>query len=208
MIITISEKKVRKELAEAQARLQEYGERRTDLEGIGRCLHWLKDPQAVDYFRRAAQVAPDPRGPDAGNAIWMGTIWGFAGEPTKATKRLQQAYQIATQQASTGGLHGYIHLIKTCVLLGYDAEAQTHVATLHARGDQVPELEALGILAQARQNQQIGLAQAAVDRLATLIRRERWQLSATRAPTPWDWYEIALRLAKDLGADIPEEALP
>lgn len=208
MIITISEKKVRKELAEAQARLQEYGERRTDLEGIGRCLHWLKDPQAVDYFRRAVQTYPNRQDKTAGELLNMGTLWLFAGEPAKATKQLQHAYQIATKQASTGALHGYIHLIKTCVLLGSDAEAHTYVATLHARGDQVPELEALGILAQARQTQQLGLAQDAVDRLATLIRRERWQLSATRAPTPWDWYEIALRLAKDLGADIPEEALP
>ena len=208
MIITISERRIRKELAEVQARLQARGEHSGYLERIARCLHWLKEPGARDYFRRAAQAYPMRRGQSAGELVRIGTLWLFAGDTAKATTLLRQAYQVAKQRTSTGSLPEYTYLIKSCLLLGYDNEAQTYSAILIARGDGFPEMEAWATLAQARQTGSRALALQAVDRFATIIRSERWMLSATDAPPPWDWYEIALRLATELGAVVPEDALP
>ena len=89
-LLTINEKKVRAALARARQELERNPTFWPTLEEVGRCLHWLKDPAAADYFRQAAAVYPIDSQPDLGY-LTVGNYHRLSGDPEQSREAYARA---------------------------------------------------------------------------------------------------------------------
>jgi len=100
-LLEITEKKLRKELAEAWNRLESRPGRTSwlELEPVARILHWLGDPGAATYFRQAAEDRT-VRADDAGWYLAIGNYYRLAGDHEQAGEWLRRAYEAFREEPS------------------------------------------------------------------------------------------------------------
>jgi uncharacterized protein YjbI with pentapeptide repeats len=172
-------------------------------------LHWLKEPEATDYFRRAAE---DRIGrvrrteharlvQDSENLLAIGNYYRLAGDQEQARYYLEWAYS-ELRKSLPGALSGsqdLLRFIDCGYLLGHYAEVE---AADREKGSHRP----MAKLARARLAGDARAAARVVAELAEQIREVRARPgSAGLALDYWDRYELALQAVEDLGG-VGEQA--
>ncbi|MCG8348869.1 MAG: hypothetical protein MI924_13945 [Chloroflexales bacterium] len=207
-MIKINENKLRQELVKLQASLMQYGGW-SRMEAVARCLHWLGEAEAVDYFYRAATAYPLGKEAEPIDFLRVGTLLYLANDIPASRPYYEKARALAQHKIAQKQWLVYQQLVPSCFFLGLDDEAQSYARSFR-RQEPNPELmiNYVVMLAEARQTHNAKRALDSAESIANAIRKHRAKIIDAGAPTPWDWYEIALRLAKELGAAVPAEALP
>ena len=177
----------------------------------GRLLYWLGEP---DYSEHLLYAAHTYLGTDSSAYALLaaGNLVRLAGDTQQAQALWTKSYEAYQQIVPATGkqtVHNLQTIIETCFFLRRYPELTEYAHQFAARSVHrdlraftVPRLAA----ADDAQDQEAVLRVAT--HFAEQIRSSRSRIASTGHITLWDWYEIALRLAKDLGADISEEALP
>jgi hypothetical protein len=206
-MIRLDRKKLRQELANWQVKLAKY-DGWPEYEAIGRLLHWLGEPGAPAYFRHAA--AAYLAGDSSGHALLTAGNWyRLAADMHPAQALWDQAYAKLVPGADRGSEIDLQRLIACCFFLGKypELEARAQHLAIQRPSSNVRAFT-IARLARAQQDQSPPEALAIAQHFADRIRVNRTKIANTGSISLWDWYEIALRLAKALGAVVPEEALP
>ena len=192
-MLEVDEKKLHKELANARRRLQ----RRSDdpswlqLEPVARVLHWLGDPEAAGYFRRAAA----DRAPRADEASWclaVGNYYRLAGDHRPAKEWLERAHGAIVEVPSDGSSE-FTYKTDSAYLLGRHEE----VAAIGERwGHQDVPMVALS---RARLAADARLAGEVAEELSEHILRYRTSVEGTGSVLhTWDRLELALVTTMEL----------
>jgi hypothetical protein len=200
VMIEPDKRAIQAELAKLRKRLERRPDSWARLEQVGRCLRWLDDPEAKDYFRQAT-ANYKIREQDPGDHMRLGNLHRFGGEAEAAQshfKRARALYAPRAQRQDPNPLD-VEHMIPASFLTGRDDEVADLIACLQTI-DQDTELIAYPIakLAEARRTQKASLAAEAVADLAAIIPRERAQVWNSGGVLPWDWYEIAVEIWRRL----------
>jgi uncharacterized protein YjbI with pentapeptide repeats len=193
----VNEKRLRKELQEANFRLQRYPENSLRLESVARGLYWLGEENARAYLIRVAQVA------ESGfnyHPMRAGNYYRLAGEIEKANEHFEAAYR---EYAS---FQGQPNTMSMCSMM----EAAFHLnnyQTVVSLGKRLETLEGphqragtmVARLALARLHENAELAAEVAQELENIIRKDRFITPlATGGFDYWSWYEIALQTKADL----------
>lgn len=197
---------IRAELAKLRERLERQPHSWVRLEGVGRCLRWLGDPEARHHFRQAAANYKAKEG-RAGDHMRLGNLYRLAGDTGAAQRHFEQAralYAPRTQRELPNPLD-LEHMIPASFLVDRDDEVAELIARLRAI-DRTTGLIAYPIarLAEARRTQNAELAATTVAELAGMIRRSRAKVWNVGGVLPWDWYEIAVDTWRSLLRDSAE----
>lgn len=195
-MIQIDETSLRRELAEASARLESQRWENTPdawllLESVARCLHWLREPEAAGYFRRAATAYPPDQ--DTGyDSMVVGNYHRLAGDTERARGMFEQAL-IMLQPDSPKTPPENLDLMLECqFLLGRHEEVASLLALIRLfRPRPRTRADAIARLARARSVHDSRLAVEAANELAAMIRATDLRVSTASGLTLWDWYEIA-----------------
>jgi hypothetical protein len=102
----VDEKRLRRELAKVRTRLERrpHAPSWREFEPMARVLHWLGDPQAAGYLRRAADRAPRA-GRGRRRASWclaVGNYYRLAGDHRPAGEWLERAHGAIVEVPSNG----------------------------------------------------------------------------------------------------------
>src|SRR5215203_3077444 len=199
-LLEITEKKLRKELAEAWNRLESRPGRTSwlELEPVARILHWLGDPGAATYFR---QVAEDRtfRADDAGWYLAIGNYYRLAGDPERAGEWLRRVYEAFREEPSEYS----VPYVDCAYLLDKYEEAVALGERWNA--ERLPAV----VLSRARLEGDASLARNLVGDLADHIRRHRISLREQGSVLhSWDHYELAMQALEDLGGAVSEDEPP
>jgi uncharacterized protein YjbI with pentapeptide repeats len=202
----VNEKRLRKELQEANYFLERYPEDSRRLESVARGLYWLGDEDARAYLIRVAQVA------ETGlnyHPMRAGNYYRLAGEIEKANEHFEAAYR---EYAS---LQGQPNSMIMCSMI----EAAFHLnnyQTVVSLGKRLETLEGphqregklIARLALARLHENAELAAEVAEEWENAIRKDRFLTPvATGGFDYWSWYEIALQTKADLeGRSLEENA--
>lgn len=207
MFITISKVKLRQELTTWQAKLEQKPNWSAH-EAVGRLLYWLGDPAASAHFQQAARIYLQYN-TDADAFFTAGNWVRLAGDLPQAHSLLDQSYALLEHKIAQPNDQDLQIIIECCFLLERYTEIPAFAQQLATHRIQL-DLRAFPIarLAQAVQDQDQSKALATAEHFSRSIRSGRSRIASTGRMSLWDWYEIALRLAQDLGADIPEGTLP
>jgi tetratricopeptide (TPR) repeat protein len=207
-MIKLNPPKLRKDLAECQKLLERRPDSWFRREAVGRCLYWLRDPAAATYFQGALEVYPLSCDADAFEWKRIGGLWRLAGDAERAQDAFTHAYTLLQAGDHAEATLSLPDRIECSFFLNKDAEIQRMATALPEPPD--PDLRVYVVvqLAHARAQMDVAQAEHAGEELAAMIKRSRARVYDTGAPTTWDWYEIAWRLARGLGADVPKDALP
>ena len=199
-MIKPDEKAVQVELSALRKRLERRPHSWVRLEGIGRCLRWLGDPEAQAYFRRGAANYRVKEG-HAGDHMRRGNLHRLAGDVEAAQRDFEQAHLLYARRAYREKPNplDVEHMIPASFLVGRDDEVAELIARLRAI-DRDTNLVAYPIakLAEARRTQNADLAADAVAELAVMVRRDRAKVWNTGGVLQWDWYEIAVETWRSL----------
>jgi tetratricopeptide (TPR) repeat protein len=191
---------VQAELSTLRKRLERRPHSWVRLEGIGRCLRWLGDPEAETYFRQAA-ANYEKRELDAGGHMHLGSMYRLAGDAETAQHHFAQARALHASRVCRENPNplDVEQMIPASFLVGRDEEVAELIARLRAI-DRDTNLVAYPIakLAEARHTQKADLAAEAVAELAAMIRRARAKIWHTGGVLQWDWYEIAVETWRSL----------
>lgn len=199
-MIRISERRLRKELAEAERESDSYPGAWPPLEKVARCLHWLRKPDAERYFRAAA-MAYRPRPDDATGLMSVGNYHRFVGDGTVAAQYFEHARSVLKRSLGDPYSRDVCQAIECNFLLGDYAPAEALVELLQT-ADAEPRSRGYLVarLARARRRGDASMSIAVADDTARLIRAKRVRPSSIAYLSLWDWYEIALE-------PIPEPAV-
>ena len=199
-IIKPEKEAIKAELSTLRKRLERRPHSWVRLEGIGRCLRWLGDPEAETYFRQAT-ANYETRELDAGDHMRRGNLHRLAGDTEAAQCDFEQARALYASRAYREDPNplDVERMIPASFLVGRDVEVTELIARLRAI-DRDTNLVAYPIakLAEARRTQNADLAAEAVAELATMIRRARAKIWHTGGVLQWDWYEIAVETWRSL----------
>ncbi|MEM8530202.1 MAG: hypothetical protein AAGF95_05120 [Chloroflexota bacterium] len=206
-MIRISKTKLRQEVTTWQTEL-EYKPNWSAHEAVGRLLYWLGDPAASAHFQQAARIYLQYN-TNASAFLKAGNWVRLAGNLPQACALLEQSYALFAPKLVQPNDQDLQMIIECCFLLERYAEIPAFAQQLATRRIHF-KLRAFPIarLAQAVQDQDQSEALAIAEHFSRSIRSGRSRIASTGLMSLWDWYEIALRLAQDLGADIPEGTLP
>ncbi len=206
-MIILHKKKLRQELVVWQQRRDERHSW-ADYEAVGRLLYWLSEPDYREHLHYAAHTYLGTRS-SAYTLLTAGNLVRLAGDTQQAQALWTQSYEKLMPTISEHTEHDLQTIIETCFFLRRYGELAAYAHQFAARSAH-RELRAFTIarLAAADDAQDKAEVMQVATHFAARIRATRSRIASTGHITLWDWYEIALRLAQDLGADIPEEALP
>jgi tetratricopeptide (TPR) repeat protein len=193
-------KAVQAELAKLRKRLERRPDSWIQLEGIGRCLRWLGDPEARENLLRAAANYRVKEG-RAGDHMRLGNLYRLAGDAPAAQRHFERARALYAPRAYREDPNplDVEHMIPASFLVGRDDEVAELIARLRAI-DRDTDLICYPIarLAEARRTRNPELASEVVSELAAMVRRYRARIWNTGGPLPWDWYELALETRRSL----------
>jgi tetratricopeptide (TPR) repeat protein len=202
VMIQPDRKAVEAQLAKARKRLERFPDSWGWLEQVGRCLRWLGDPQAADYFRQGAANYQVKEG-HAGDQMRLGNLYRLAGDTAAAQRHFEQARALYATRAFRESPNplDLEHMVAASFLVHRDDEVAKLIARLRAI-DRDTDLLAYPIsrLAEARHTRNADLAAQAAAELAAMIRRDRAEVWNFGGVLPWDWYQIALETSQRLSA--------
>lgn len=192
MALKVTEKKLRKDLEEAEQRLERnrgrYGKVSwLELEPVARCLQWLDEPASHERFREAAGMVRLTGGP--GPLLRLGNYLKLAGDHEEARPHLERAYADYKERYDDDRLMStdFGHMLDCALLLGEDED----LASI-AREEGHDYLATS--LARARLAGDARLVAEAAEAYAENLRETRVKIASSGTTTsPWDFYEIALR---------------
>jgi hypothetical protein len=194
VMILPDERDIRAQLAKARKRLEKYPDSWVWLEQIGRCLRWLGNPEAVEYFRQGA-ANYKVKGGHAGDQIRLGNLHRLAGNDEAAERHFEQARALYTPRAYREKPNplDVEHMIPASFLVGQDIEVSELINCLQSI-DKDTDLIAYPIakLAEARRASNAELAKEGVVEISNMIRRSRAKVWNTGGVLLWDWYEIGV----------------
>src|SRR5215203_1895275 len=194
----VNEKRLRKELQEANFFLQRYPEDSRRLESVARALYWLDDENARAYLIMVAQAAETGFNYDPMRA---GNYYRLAGESEKANEHFEAAYR------DFASFQGQPNSMSICSMM----EAAFHVGNFQVvvslserletlEGSHRREGKMVARLALARLHENAQVAAEVAEELENTIRKDRSLTPlATGGFDYWSWYEIALQTEADLG---------
>ena len=199
----VDEKRLRRELAKVRTRLERrpHAPSWREFEPMARVLHWLGDPQAAGYFRRAAA----DRAPRADEASWclaVGNYYRLAGDHRPAGECLERAHGAIVEVPSNGSSE-FTYKTDSAYLLGRYEE----VAAIGERwgNEHVPMVA----LSRARLAADARLSREVAEELSEYIRRYRLGLNETGSVLhAWDRLEFALRDSMELEGRSAEGLAP
>ena len=201
----VNEKRLRKELQEANFFLQRYPEDSRRLESVARALYWLDDENARAYLIMVAQAAETGFNYDPMRA---GNYYRLAGESEKANEHFEAAYR------DFASFQGQPNSMSICSMM----EAAFHVGNFQVvvslserletlEGSHRREGKMVARLALARLHENAQVAAEVAEELENTIRKDRSLTPvATGGFDYWSWYEIALQTEADLGGRRLEDA--
>lgn len=190
---------VQKERTLAIVRADGYAEGWNDLEVLGRCYYYLKDPQGLSYLSRAADLMVDVATTPLTlfhqiNLYRMAEVHdkmreGVLQMRTMIVNRIQQR---STQHAADYEIHALAEWIA-----GNDADCIAVITSYRKQfsvnvGDFI---EAIEDLADARLNHRPSKAQHIADEFAQTIRKERIEPWASSHINLYDLHELATQIA-------------
>ncbi len=214
--LNINDALLKKELAEAQARLEQKPGRWVGYEKVGRVLHWMKDSSSKDYFRQAAKIRIGnlrPERSQEGEFIVIGNYFRLAGEPEMAYNYFERAYEILKRRVGDISkpeeirFHPMHKLIIVCFLLGRYEETRELGRVLRENDpDFIPRQLApqIALLAEAKLTDNLALAERAIDTISASIRKNRSNILTTGSITLWDAYELGLEIVAEIEANADE----
>lgn len=194
------EQAVQAELSTLRKRLERRPHSWVRLEGIGRCLRWLGDPEAEAYFLQAAANYKVKEG-HSGDHMRRGNLHRLADDTEAAQRHFEQAHALYASRAYRENPNplDVEHMIPASFLVGCDDEGAELIARLRAI-DRDTDLicYAIARLAEARRTKSAELAADTVAELAAMIRCYRAKVWNTGDILPWDWYETAVETWRSL----------
>jgi hypothetical protein len=185
---------VQAELSTLRKRLERRPHSWVRLEGTGRCLRWLGDPEAEAYFRQGAANYKVKEG-HAGDHMRRGNLHRLAGDIEAAQRDFEQAHALYASRAYREHPNplDVAHMIPASFLVGRYGEVADLIARLRViYPDTDLIVYPIARLAEARRTQNADLAADAMAELAAMIRRDRAKIWNTGGVLQWDWYEIAM----------------
>ena len=195
----VNEKRLRKELQEANFFLQRYPEDSRLLESVARALYWLGEENTRAYLIMVAQAAESGFNYDPMRA---GNYYRLAGEIERANEHFEAAYR------DFASFQGQPNSMSMCSMM----EAAFHLNNYQAVVSLSKRLETLegphqhagkivARLALARLHENAEVAAEVAEELENTIRKDRSLTPlATGGFDYWSWYEIALQTKADLEA--------
>ena len=201
----VNEKRLRKELQEANFFLQRYPEDSRMLESVARGLYWLGEENARAYLIMVAQAAETEHNYDPMRA---GNYYRLAGEIERANEHFEAAYR------DFASFQGQPTSMSMCSLM----EAAFHLNNYQAVVSLSKRLETLegphqhagkivARLALARLHDNAELAAEVAEELENTIRKDRYLTPVDISGFDyWSWYEIALQTEADLEGRSLESA--
>ena len=204
MAIEVNRKRVEAYLQQKLQQLEVNPDFWLNLEEVGRCLCYLNDPRAQEYFRQAAMQYPLVPG-YTDSHLQQANLYRLAGETDQARQHYQQAQDVLLPFDFTNPEHdAKLENLAFCAyMLGDDAltiAAVAHLRPLCRKGEWLLCF-ALAALAEARQQGDVARAQETVATTEAAIRKDRAQPWYTGPITHWDVYEEARRVVRALGGD-------
>jgi tetratricopeptide (TPR) repeat protein len=165
MAINVNPKRLRETLTTYQGYLETKPDDWVNLEIVERCLQYLHDPQAQEYFRRATEFyVLVPVNVDSQTVL--ANLYRLAGEMDQARQHYQQAYDLlmpfdfADRERSMTNEMKLDRLALCAYMLGDDAltiAAVAHLRPLCRKGEWLLCF-ALAALAEARQQGDVARA--------------------------------------------------
>ncbi|MCG8348952.1 MAG: hypothetical protein MI924_14370 [Chloroflexales bacterium] len=204
MAINVNRQRVEAYLQKKLQQLEMISGDWADFEGIGRCLLYLDDLQATEYFQQAAMHYPLFPG-STDSHLQQANLYRLAGDRDCVRQHYQQAQEVLLPFDFTDPEHdSELDQLALCAyMLGDDAltiEAVAHLRPLY-RKDEWLLCFALAALAEARQQRHGARASATVATIEEVIRNDCAQPWETGTITLWDVYAEARRVVRDLGGD-------
>lgn len=210
-MIKVNRKRIETYLQKKFQQLESRSGDWADFEAIGRCLWYLNNPQAIEYFQRSAAQYPLFSG-GIDSHIQQANLYRLAGNIEQANQHYQQAHDLLMPLdfADKENDVKLDQLALCAYMLGnipLTIKAVTHLRPL-CRKDEWLNTFALAGLAEAQQQHRVSCAHEMVQVTETFIRQGRYQVWAEGIPfSPWDTYEEARRVVRVLGGDpdTPQE---
>lgn len=204
-VFEVDGKKLRNELAEARGRLAGgYFGSWVNLEPVARCMHWLGDPDAALFFRKAA-ASREPVAHRAADLLAIGNYLRLAEDSEERSREfIERAYAELAKNIHhvAAGYPGLAELLDCAFLLGKLEEAE-EVDERKGAGSPVAKL------ARAHRNTDAALAGDAAQDILDFIRSQRVKISNTGSNLHWwDRYELSLRTKAELEGRMDDAALP
>src|SRR5215208_5855573 len=193
----VNEKRLRKELQEADFFLQRYPEDSRRLESVARALYWLGEENARAYLLKVAQVAETKTNYDPMRA---GNYYRLAGEIEKANEHFEAAYRefAAFQDQSNSMIvcsmmEAAFHLNNNQAAVSLSKQLETLEGPHRREGKMVARL------ASARLHENAEVAAEVAEELGNTICKDRSLTPlATGGFDYWSWFEIASQTEADL----------
>ncbi|MEZ4713245.1 MAG: tetratricopeptide repeat protein [Caldilineaceae bacterium] len=204
---------LQKELKEAQNRLAQKPERWVGHEKVGRVLHWMGDPSAKDYLKKAAHIRIKilrPGRVQGWELMAIANYYRLAGEAQLAKNYFERAYEML--KAEVGDLNNpeeinlnpMQHLVMACFLLGRYEESIVY-GKIYREDNPNPNLKLLAHrfteLAEAKISKDVTKAERAIDTIAAGIRSTKGKVQSTGIITSWDAYELGLEVLAEIEAN-------
>ncbi len=210
MGIKVNRKRIETYLDKKLQQLETHPDFWLTLEEVGRCLSFLSDPRAKEYFHQAAYHHPlFSEGVDS--HIQQANLYRLAGDIEQAHQHYQQAHDLLMPLdfADKENDVNLDRLALCAYMLGnipLTIKAVTHLRPLCRKDESLNTFD-LAALAEAQQQRNLAQAKAAVKTIEESIRKSRYQPWETGFFTPWDLYEEARRVVRALGGDpdAPQE---
>jgi|SRR5215213_1424243 len=201
----VNEKRLRKELQEANFFLQRYPENSRRLESVARALYWLGDENARAYLIMVAQAAETEFNYAPMRA---GNYYRLAGEIEKANEHFEAAYRdFASFQGQPNSMsmcsmmEAAFHLNNNQTVVSLSKQLET------LEGPHRREGKIVARLALARLHENAEVAAEVAEELENTIRKDRSLTPlATGGFDYWSWYEIALQTEAELEGRSLENA--
>ena len=194
----------RERVESALTKVFQHLERKPDswhhLEVAGRCLRWLKNPSADEYFAKAIEHYPLRKGNPASYKP-LGNLYRLSGAHDEARQVFLKARDLYASRVFKGNPDDTFveHMALVSFLAGRDQEVQDLVIKLKTlTSDRDLIVYSVGKLAHARQTEDSKIAGEAVREIISWIKRERANVWDGYGVMLWDWYEIALDLFRTL----------
>jgi uncharacterized protein YjbI with pentapeptide repeats len=201
----VNEKRLRKELQEANFFLQRYPENSRRLESVARALYWLGDENARAYLIMVAKAAETEPNYDPMRA---GNYYRLAGEIEKANEHFEAAYRdFASFQGQPNSMSMSSMMEAAFHLNNYQTVVSLSKRLETLEGPHRREGKIVARLALARLHENAEVAAEVAEELENTIRKDRSLTPlATGGFDYWCWYEIALQTEADLEGRSLENA--
>jgi len=208
--VSVTNKKLQKELAEAKKNFEYFPDTWLGYEPLGRVLRWMNDPLARSYLEKAAidYASYFTENQRSWDLIKAGNYYRLIKEQTTANTYFEDAYIAAEKEvgilndSETVNYDNLQFFIQLCFLLGKYEEAIKY-GRLFREDDPDPELLAtlFAQLAEAKLTEDAVLAEDVIESIVNLIKSERAKIQSTGAVTLWDSYELALETLAEIEGD-------